>query len=87
MYRCPFCSRQFKQLYALATHVVQKHRFSGDPICPACKRRFRSYHALQSHVTKNVNDPEHAKYYILFATRRRGCRKLKLKEWYQKLEL
>jgi len=87
MYRCPFCERSFKQLYALAIHMHQKHRFTGDPVCPACGKRFKNYHGLQSHITKNVNDPEHAKYYILFATRRRGTRKLTLKEWWEKLKL
>jgi len=87
MYRCPFCNRSFKQLYGLATHMHQKHAFSGDPTCPACGRHFRNFQGLQCHITKNVNDPEHAKYYILFASARRGARKLTLKEWWEKLQL
>jgi len=84
-YKCPFCQRSFTKLYGLATHIVQKHAFSGDPICPACNRRFANLQGLKCHVTKNVHDPEHAKYYLLFATRRRGQRKLRLREWYEQL--
>jgi len=86
VYKCPICGCEFRKLFALAIHMHRRHKPTGSYICPACGREFHSFQGLQCHVVRSIEDPEHVKYYILFATKRRAVRKLTLKEWWVKLQ-
>ena len=61
--KCPVCGREFKTLYNLKTHVLQRH--PPDQYCPVCRKKFSNVLVHLAHEARK-GDFKHAVYYVLY---------------------